>query len=282
MSRRKRDNPTVSLFPFLSVLACIMGVLTLMISASALGELDRNENPETPTPKQSERLAELKHQMSLTSADLAGLEARKQAVGRIREQLNLAADELAKLRLTHAESSTQAKTSADAKKQLDEKIASLGRRTVELEAALAERMAQQRDLEAELSRRLEPPPDPTVKVRPHPIARELDPSFVECRADGIVLHESDEPKFVPAAEIKTSPQFLAVLDDVAQRPGGTVVFLIRSDGMSIYSAAREIAISKKCRHGKLPVEGQGEIDLSLVKREPAPVEPAAEPKPDEP
>ena len=41
--RRKSDAESVSLFPFLSILACVIGVLTLMITALALGQMDTEE-----------------------------------------------------------------------------------------------------------------------------------------------------------------------------------------------------------------------------------------------
>ena len=38
--RRRRAQRSVSLFPFLSILACVIGTLTLMITALALGQMD--------------------------------------------------------------------------------------------------------------------------------------------------------------------------------------------------------------------------------------------------
>ena len=38
--RRDREDTDVSLFPFLSILACIIGVLTLLISTLALSQMD--------------------------------------------------------------------------------------------------------------------------------------------------------------------------------------------------------------------------------------------------
>ncbi len=48
--RRKSDaSQSVSLFPFLSVLACVIGTLTLMIAALALGQMD---NPAVVSAEQ--------------------------------------------------------------------------------------------------------------------------------------------------------------------------------------------------------------------------------------
>ncbi len=44
MARRPRDNDDdVSLFPFLSIIACVIGVLTMMISTMALAQMDTKD-----------------------------------------------------------------------------------------------------------------------------------------------------------------------------------------------------------------------------------------------
>ena len=40
MARRRKKSITVSLFPFMSILACVIGTLTLMLTAMALGQMD--------------------------------------------------------------------------------------------------------------------------------------------------------------------------------------------------------------------------------------------------
>ena len=40
MARRRGGDDDVSLFPFLSIIACVIGVLTLLISALALAQMD--------------------------------------------------------------------------------------------------------------------------------------------------------------------------------------------------------------------------------------------------
>ena len=44
MARRPRDNDDdISLFPFLSIIACVIGVLTMMISTLALAQMDNED-----------------------------------------------------------------------------------------------------------------------------------------------------------------------------------------------------------------------------------------------
>ena len=42
MARRAKTKVTVSLFPFMSILACVIGTLTLMLTAMALGQMDND------------------------------------------------------------------------------------------------------------------------------------------------------------------------------------------------------------------------------------------------
>ncbi len=65
--------------------------------------------------------------------------------------------------------------------------------------------------------------------------------------------------------ISTSDKFHLLLERVKERPGGTVIFLIRPDGIRSFNLALTRASKYKVRSGKLPVPGSGEIDLSHYK-----------------
>lgn len=271
MSRRRRDDAQVSLFPFLSVLACIMGALTLMIGASALGQMDLAAEPASAKP--TDNSAPLKRELELIASEMRVLEARKQVADQIHVQLNLAVNELSKLQAQWAEQKKQVQTNAELKAQLERQLAELKTRITQLESNLKQRTAKIQELEGELARRTAPPPEATVQVRPSGSGRDLDPTFIECRADGIVLYNHADPRDVPVAELRTNAGFLEMLQGLSQDPKATVIFLVRSDGISTYFVARDVARSKNCRNGKLPIVGQGEIDLSLVNKGPHVTEP---------
>jgi alpha-galactosidase/6-phospho-beta-glucosidase family protein len=44
-----------------------------------------------------------------------------------------------------------------------------------------------------------------------------------------------------------------------------VIFLLRSKGYSAWSKVRQVCDSLGCRYGQLPLDGEGEIDLSLFR-----------------
>ena len=56
---------------------------------------------------------------------------------------------------------------------------------------------------------------------------------------------------------------MKLLDRVADNDKATIIFLVRDDGLATYELASRIARSRYARNGKLPVIGQGRIDLSL-------------------
>ena len=271
MSRRRRDDAQVSLFPFLSVLACIMGALTLTIGALAHGQMDSAVEPASA--RQTDNSAQLKRELELIASESRVLEARKQLADQIRVQLNLAVNELSKLQAQWAERKKQIQTNAELKAQLERPLAELKTRITQLESNLKPRTAKIQELEGELARRAAPPPEATVEVHPSGSGRDFDPIFVECRVDGIVLYNEAVPRVVPIAELRTNAGFLEMLQGLSQDPKATLIFLVRSDGISTYFVARDVARSKNCRNGKLPIIGQGEIDLSLVKKQPNVTEP---------
>ena len=55
---------------------------------------------------------------------------------------------------------------------------------------------------------------------------------------------------------------------VATTTDATVIFLVRADGLSTYYAASKLCDDRSIRNGKLPVAGDGRVDLSrFVKKE---------------
>jgi len=69
--RRRRDGPSGSLFPFLSVLACVIGTLTLSLAALALGQMGDE--------KLRQRLAGLGFSQDISLEDLkAAAELRRE------------------------------------------------------------------------------------------------------------------------------------------------------------------------------------------------------------
>ncbi|NOX53289.1 MAG: hypothetical protein GXP27_02400, partial [Planctomycetes bacterium] len=251
--RRKGEEQGVSLFPFLSILACVIGVLTLLITGLAVGQMDR---PEGRKAERAEQYQKLQEQIAKAKEDVKVLEqflAQADTITRARKELDRLRSEKAKAIRNERESIRLLAEVNRLKERLEKELKP---DWSEIEKELAE-------LEAELKRRKAPPKEARVMVRPSGSGVNLLPTFVECTKSGIFIHEGSEPKFIRRADMARDLDFIALLDRVAGTERGTVIFLIRDDAVGTYNAARSVANSRYCRNGKLPLIGHGELDLRL-------------------
>ena len=116
-------------------------------------------------------------------------------------------------------------------------------------------------LEAELLKS-ESPMAATVMVRPGGTGQGREPVFVECNATAAVIHGGDEPIFVSRGGLARDTHFVELVRRVADSENKIIIFLIREDGLDTYLAAQRLARSGYARNGKLPIIGEGNIDLS--------------------
>jgi DNA-binding Lrp family transcriptional regulator len=261
MARRPRDNDDdISLFPFLSIIASVIGVLTMMIATLALAQMDTKDVALIDEYESTAR--------ELTEAEVAVAELQKIIDDRIgldaaavREDLKKNEKELARLLKELEEVQKQLKEQQTVKvviPQLDpaqrESVASMQSELTALEEELAQ-------LEKELSEREEASQTKT-SILPSGSGVNFTPHFVECAAGSIVMHTVDPPKLIRAANMVNDKDFIALLETVANGVNDSVVFLIRSDGLGTYYAARKLCTDRGIRNGKLPVIGNGRIDLS--------------------
>ncbi len=87
MARRPSREPVSSLFPFLSVLACVIGTLTLLIAALAIGQVAEGLLDSEIDPTEVEHL-------DAQRAELRALEEQVEAVEHVAEELAAARAEL--------------------------------------------------------------------------------------------------------------------------------------------------------------------------------------------
>lgn len=219
MARRRRSRvPALSLFPFLSVLACVIGALTLMIAALAIGQL------------------------ATETVDVDAF-----AAVRARVEAGVAERDALTARIAWSEAA-----------QLEERARAL---TLERDRL----RAQVEALSDELAGRSALPTEPRIQLQPSGSGQRLLPRFAECRAGDVRLREPGgwgDP--IPVEQLRTSARFHRFLRGAAATRRGTVIFLIRPDGVRSFNAASAVAARLGVRHGKLPLPGQGEIDLSLL------------------
>jgi hypothetical protein len=261
MARRPRDaDDDVSLFPFLSIIACVIGVLTMMISTLALAQMDTKdvaviEAHETATKELTaaeEEIAKLKKLLDEKLGPDAA-DVRKQKATSEKELADLAAE----LKRIQKELENQKKVKVVIP-TLDpaqrESVASMQTQLSDLTEELAQ-------LKKDLSER-KAASESKVSILPGGSGVNFTPHFVECAADSLVIHAINPPKRIRRGDMVKDKDFLALLGRVANGNNDSVVFLVRSDGLSTYYAARNLCNEREIRNGKLPVVGAGRIDLS--------------------
>ena len=93
--RKRGDEHAVSLFPFLSILACVIGTLTLMITGLALSQMD------SPAVAAALDLEQIEAELQLKQRDVEQLRndvtASEQSAGRTHRDLQSARAQLAEL-----------------------------------------------------------------------------------------------------------------------------------------------------------------------------------------
>ncbi len=267
--RRNNNEEAVSLFPFMSILACLIGILTLMISVSMQAKQaetqgrteeekaraieNRDLKIKATTITETIRKAEEKLKKDNTSSSqLAELKDRRIV---LKEKL----DELSK-------ADDPAKTDAELQKTLEllrAEIAALKKDRPPLQQ-------RQEELKKELASRKNPPKkveSVLVKSSGSGVRMAARIFFVECNSTGLVLiGPGDGDKTVATGAIASSTDYSSFLEEVKRTRDSMVLFLIRKDGNSSYAWAAGIAENKfEVRTGKIPIPNDGKIDLSLFK-----------------
>jgi chaperonin cofactor prefoldin len=254
----------------MSILACLIGILTLMISVTM--QVRQIERQDQTGEEMEHALAnrDLKYKTEAITREIRQLEQQLQKekasaveMARLEEhkiKLRLKLDEIGKARTPEESDASLQKTVEDLKLE----IAALKRER----PPLAQRLAA---LQAELKKRNDTPkPAEPVLIRPGGIgsraARNL--FFVECTSTGIILHGRDGPsKPISTAAIENNRSYGDLLAEVKRTRDSMVLFLIRRGGNEAYLWAAGIAEAKYgVLTGKLPVPTEGRIDTSLFNR----------------
>jgi hypothetical protein len=104
-----------------------------------------------------------------------------------------------------------------------------------------------------------------IRILPHGSARPLQPFFVECRAEGVRVYQKNlrDSLYYARESLDDVSRFRAFLQRVRSVRDGTVIFLIRPDGVESYAWASGQSGRLYVRHAKLPLPGQGVLEFAL-------------------
>lgn len=268
MAKQRLDD-SVSLFSFLDIMASLIGILVLLITAVTLAQINQNvEDPDDveAVKKAKARIVQYRAIRERVKTDTPEQQRLKELVEQAREaqqqleQLQEQVEERqAQKKIVEEQIRERPPLETEAKRlqvlieQDEPKVEELQQRLVELRTMLATRKESGQS---------------EVQILPSGTGYDLTPTFVECAANAIVLHDRPEPLRIPLGQVRSSEAFANLLETVKQQPKGTVVFLVRPDGVGTYQTARSIARREYVNNGKLAVAGHGKLDLSMFDKEP--------------
>jgi hypothetical protein len=257
--RRPRTNDDeISLFPFLSIIACVIGVLTMMIATLALAQTD------TPDVAQIERYEEDKKSLDRTQSRIEEIKLEISDSLKIREQQKQNTANKTELTKMLAELEAIEKELAEQKKiqivipKVDPQARETANDMQAQHQQLEEQIAQ---LEQDLKERKDKS-EANVTVLPQGSGLNFKPHFVECAADSFVMHTQTPPKRIRTANAAKAKEFIDLMEVAANGKADSIVFLVRSDGLATFRNLKSMCVQRSIRNGKLPVVGQGRIDLS--------------------
>ena len=254
MARGRDRNLTSSLFPFLSVLACVIGTLTLLIAALAVNQVaedlaSRSEESAESPELEAERAAV--RSLARAIRDAEALDA----------ELSAARAELRALHIDPAASRHERQSQVDARlaaASAAQRVAALQRESRELDAELTASQSSLVRARSTNDRR-------TIRIHPRGRSQGLRALFVECRAEGLRIYyeDLDNSLYLDRRLPGDRAQFQKFLRRARSIRNHNVVFLIRPDAVETYDWAlgqiRDISV----RHAKLPLLGHGELEFVL-------------------
>lgn len=273
MARRATDKgERLSLFPFLSILTCLIGTLTMLIALLALQQVNTaEEKKEKLQANEQERLVaenrlrDFKAIKDKIQKDKLSISALKKLLKELEEKRAKLVKELERLikekasRLDDIAKQNKAANKAEMLmgelNQIKDKIKQLLAEIDRVKKEIAEKTAV---LATKTKKAV-----PTVIVRPSGSRRGLKPTFVECTKDTLVIYEPEGTKRVPASVLKTDPVFNKLLGVVQANEKMTIIFLVRSEGIWTFRRASLQADAVGTRYGKLPISGDGMLDFAL-------------------
>jgi hypothetical protein len=251
----------------MSILACLIGILTLLIALS----MAINQKKEGMTQEDVDRAQEYKSLEFLVKKKKEELELAKKDL----EKSNLTALELEKLKQMLLELEKQKaeldETRLTPEDELKAKIQLYTEEKIIIEKEQPTLQKKIEELNAKLAQLKEiPQPKEAVKINPPRIGSKAPRNlfFIECTSAGIILRgANDETLLVSLESVKagTSVEFAEFVGNAKKSSGSdyAILFLVRKGGRLSYEFANAAAeLDFKAKTAKLPIPNDGKIDLS--------------------
>lgn len=268
--RRESSGDEVSLFPFLSILACLIGALILMIVVMAISTTEKGDGRTKEEIEAAQQYKDLQK-------ELAEREAAKKVTDdllkQLQEQVTVQKEQeekLARLRkILSTSADVQKKNEAMSQEQL-KKLDNLMLEIDGIKKQIAETKTEIAQLMAELKERQIPPDKkpPPVVVQPSGSGEDASQKlfFIEASGGKLVITIDGKKVNVAATEeaIIGNPELNHFFNEVKRSGNAQLIFLMRTDGTTAYNRAGGWAQSMyNIKISRLLLPGQGDVDLAL-------------------
>ena len=245
MARREKKKQEVSLFPFLDILACVIGNLILIITAVVLEQVDTK-----PVAEVVQR-----------DAALAKVAAQEQQIAALEKQLSSLhrTNRAAHSRLERIEQ--QIETAEDSLEEARNKLARVPRELPQVDPALAKNKAmlekKRQEFEAAISKiqaeiaERKKVPEQSISLMPALVTPFQAHSFIPTSGMFIEVHQAGIAIFpakkfwkgkrahsVERQKIKADPVLGTIIQATFADPNKIVVLLIRPDGLDSYDVTK--------------------------------------------
>lgn len=261
---------SISTFPFLNVLLCVVGTLVLGVLVLSLGRLSVRKEGARRHAMGAEY-----HQLQQQSEETAAAMARLEGLLREADATHLQLDELRK----ETNDLGQLRLLAN---RVEQELQAAQERVVALEGRVKDRRVQLEELKAIRAQRTQTkdqlPKPGSVKVlgpmrmidrepgaKPA-VASPIRPFFVECRGEQLIMHPTAIK--VPVSSFEGRNAFQETVERVKREKdkGAVLILMIRPDGVKTFDRVRSFVTKQEVRYGFLPIPGFGEIDLSAFSK----------------
>lgn len=274
--RRNSSGGEVSLFPFLSILACLIGALVMIIVVLCVAQTQQSDGRTKEQLDQAREYQELLKQEKEQKEIAASLKENLEKLEKLKIDAAAKEKRAAMIRKLLSTSDDIKKTNQEMSQNLLKELDNL---LVEIEGLTKQDSPLKKEiaaLMAELQKR-EPPKKkeiPAVVVQPggSGLAQGAKVFFVEASGGKLTIFWDGKQKTVLSAAdevIATDVAFNYLLQEVLKVPQAKIIFLLRDDGMGAYNKAVGWAQAtynyRVDQIGKLPIPGRGQIDLQMFK-----------------
>ncbi len=269
MAKHRNSGMSQNLFPFLSILVALIGSLTMIIVVLNLIQMNKGEGRVPEEIEMAKAYVELEKQIENDKAKADQLRQLIENLIQLRTETVQTKEKL-KMLQNLLDSTTKLEAARD---ELVAKLNILANTNKKLEQDQKDILAQIELLKKELSARKIPADAPALRVTPSGSGSGTRPYFLEIADKTVLIHKSlkEAPVSIPLASLMQDEGFINLLKEIGSKPTNRLIFLVRGNAGAVANlnrAAQAVAAFNNTNGteiipGRLPLPGEGKVDLSI-------------------